>query len=224
MDTMALSTHDMRETLDFLMHSNTHFGGTKVLLKHFERWSKKWANGERITVLDVGTGAGDLPLELSKWAGQKKFSLQITGIDIVSHIVAIARDHTSGVAAVQIERRDLAEVAAKGETFDYVISSLFLHHVPPEKQIATLQLFDRVARRGILISDLYRSLSGYLAVGAACYFFGNHITRHDGPLSVRRAFTVSELNQMAEEAQLPYLKAEREPWFRISLTGEKNAA
>ena len=109
------------------------------------------------------------------------------------------------------------------ETYDYVTASLFLHHVPPEKQIEILKLFDRIARRGILVSDLNRSFSGWISVGAASFLFGNHITRHDGPLSVRRAFTVAELGEMANAAGLSYLKAEREPWFRVSLTGEKNA-
>jgi hypothetical protein len=78
-----------------------------------------------------------------------------------------------------------------------------------------------LARRGIIISDLHRTLLSYSAVSLLSYLIGNKIVRHDGPLSVRRAFTIPELNDLARAAGLPYLQASIEPWFRTSLSGEK---
>jgi hypothetical protein len=50
---------------------------------------------------------------------------------------------------------------------------------------------------------------------------GDDIVRHDGPLSVRRAFLSEDLSRAAEEAGLDYLRVRRHPWFRLSLAGEK---
>jgi hypothetical protein len=48
------------------------------------------------------------------------------------------------------------------------------------------------------------------------------VVRHDGPVSVRRAFTVSELEELARRAGLGYLSARRHAGFRLSLTGAKH--
>jgi hypothetical protein len=50
---------------------------------------------------------------------------------------------------------------------------------------------------------------------------GNVIVRHDGPLSVRRAFTLPELSRLVHELDLRYLRARRESPFRLSLAGQK---
>jgi 2-polyprenyl-3-methyl-5-hydroxy-6-metoxy-1,4-benzoquinol methylase len=224
MDTLRLSPKDMTETLDFLTFTNMQFGGADVVLSHFHEWSRGWAHGASMTVLDVGTGAADIPLALSEWASKKKFSLQITGIDIIPEIVDIARDNTANRPEIKIQQVNIETLAWAGHQYDYVIGSLFLHHIAPREQIKLLGIFDQLARRGVLISDLLRTLPSYLAVSAASTLFGNRIARHDGPLSVRRSFTVTELNQLAHQARLPYLQARREPWFRVSLSGEKPRA
>lgn len=223
MDTLRLSPKDMTETLDFLTFANVQFGGTDVVLSHFKKWSRGWSSKATYTILDVGTGAADIPLALHNWASSKKISLRITGIDIVPEIVAIARKNAAHVPQITIHQMNVETMAWAGQQYDYVIGSLFLHHIAPREQIKLLSIFDQLARRGVLISDLSRSLPSYLAVSAASTLFGNRITRHDGPLSVRRSFTVHELNDMAARANLPYLKAKMEPWFRISLSGEKHA-
>jgi hypothetical protein len=61
----------------------------------------------------------------------------------------------------------------------------------------------------------------YVTACAAGLVLGNTIVRHDAPASVRRAFRRSELDQLARQAGLDYLAAREEPWFRVSLAGEK---
>jgi 2-polyprenyl-3-methyl-5-hydroxy-6-metoxy-1,4-benzoquinol methylase len=221
MDTLRLSPKDMNETLDFLTFTNVQFGGADVVISHFNEWSRAWSSKTTYTVLDVGTGAADIPIALHKWAANKRISLKITGIDIVPEIVDIARKNTADIPQISIQQMNVETLAWAGQQYDYVIGSLFLHHVAPREQVKLLSIFDQLARRGMLISDLSRSLPSYLAVSAASALFGNRITRHDGPLSVRRSFTVNELIRLAHDANLPYLKAKMERWFRISLSGEK---
>ena len=82
-------------------------------------------------------------------------------------------------------------------------------------------MIDALSTRGIVISDLLRTASSYWAVTALSCLIGNKVVRHDGPLSVRRAFLPQELSALAAESGFPYLKSKREPWFRVSLAGEK---
>ncbi len=221
MDTLTLPREEMRKTLEFLEITNVHFGGLDVVLSYLNDWTVRWPANTPMTILDVGTGGADIPLALHAWGQKKKIPLSITGIDIVPEVVEIAQENTAHIADIKIERVDVRTLAWSGKQFDFVVGSLFLHHVPPEKQLEILGMLDQLAKRGVIVSDLARSVPSYVGVSMAAALMGNGIVRHDGPLSVRRAFTAKELDQMAKNAGLTYLKARREPWCRVSLAGEK---
>ncbi len=222
MDTLALPPAVADRTLRFLEMTNRRFGGTGIVLRHLKRWSSGWPRGAVVSVLDVGTGAADIPRALVAWGKPRGISLRVTAIDMAEDITAVARERVRHVPEIAVEQATLADVAASGRRFDYVTASLFLHHVPDPLLRATLQAMDQVARRGIVIGDLVRSAAGFLAVGFLSAVAGNAIVRHDGPLSVRRAFTVAELSRLALECRLDYLSARCEGPFRVSLAGAKD--
>lgn len=221
MDTEQVSECDMRKTLSFLQLTNNNFGGAKLILNHLKQWSSSWKHGEAISILDIGTGGAEIPIAISKWGKQNGFKIKITAIDLVSEIIAIAKKNTAGYPDITVRQEDLFVLARNNQKFDYVIASLLLHHIPPAESINALHAFDKLSKRGVIVSDLLRSRASYWAVTTLSYLCGNHIVRHDGPLSVRRAFRLDELDAMAQEAHLPYLKARHEAWFRVSLAGEK---
>ena len=219
MDTESLSLPVMLKTLQFLELTNTYFGGRAVVLRHFNDWARRWRPGEKIRVLDVGTGLADLPRALVKWGRRRNFEFEIRALDMVPEIADLAREACSDYPEITVQCGDVRNLGA--ETFDYVLASLFLHHIPPLENAKTLKLFDSLSGRGFLVSDLHRSPTGYAGVWLLSHLLGNRIVRHDGPVSVRRAFTIRELQDLASEAGLPYLKARLEPFFRLSLSGEK---
>jgi len=84
-----------------------------------------------------------------------------------------------------------------------VISALTLHHLEPSAAVPALAEMDAAARRGILVNDLMRSRTAYCAVWLATRALTrNLISRHDGPLSVRRAYTQGEVRALCEKAGL----------------------
>ena len=224
MDTRLYPPEVVRQTLDFLGVTIRWFGGARVVLRRFETWSRTWPAGRRIRVLDVGTGGGELPIEIVRWARRTGRSVAATAIDLVPEIAAVAAEKTRPYPEITVRAADVTEIARSGETFDYVTASLLLHHIPPAKGIEILRTLDAVAVRGLVISDLRRTYAGLLGVSALCYAIGNRVVRHDGPLSVRRAFRAPELAALAHQAGLPYLTARNERFFRVSLSGEKRRA
>jgi ubiquinone/menaquinone biosynthesis C-methylase UbiE len=222
MDSPACGHRDLEGALRFLETTNRWFGGTSLILKHLARWMPIARSAQPIRILDVGTGAADIPLAIVRWAASRGVHAEVVGLDGVETTASIARARTAGVPAISVVTADLFDYATQGPGFDFVIANLFLHHVAPERTAAALKSCDRLARRGVLITDLRRSWPALGAVGAISHLLGNHVVRHDGPLSVRRAFTVGELSALAAEAGLPYLRARNEPWFRVSLAGVKS--
>lgn len=220
MDTRPFNNDDARHALYFLAKMNRWFGGVSTVLRPIVEWSSRWHPGEPVHLLDVGTGGADIPIALVQWARASGHSLRITAIELVPEIAAFAKEAARPYPEITVLERDLRDIP-KERTFDYVIASLFLHHIPIPLRAEALSSLDHRARKGLVISDLHRTLFSYWAVGAASFVWGDAVVRHDGPLSVRRAFRVDELISLARDAGLPYLKARPEPWCRVSLAGEK---
>jgi len=221
MDTMEISDGEMDGALDFLRITNRYFGGTRSILKHLEKFSRNWKPGETIRILDVGCGLADIDLEILKWASLKNYAVNITGLEMIPQIAGLARKSTGSEKRLEILERDIFSFDAPHGAYDYVIASLFLHHVPDDKMDILLKKLDTLSARGMILSDLERSWSGWAAVTLLSRLIGNRITRNDGPLSVRRAYCLSELQALAERNGLPYLRAIGEGLFRIALVGEK---
>lgn len=220
MDTGGASPAELCDALDFLSASNSFLGGWSVMRERLEVWSRAWDKRRIITMLDVGTGAADLPLRILNWGRQRRFNIKITGIDLDETVLDLARARTEGEESLRLLQAGLKDFAETGSTFDYVLGSLFLHHLPPGELVESLRLCDGLAERGLLFSDLRRCAAAYAGVRALTCLRGR-VTRCDGPLSVRRAFLPEELETAAERAGLRYLRVRRGPFFRLSLAGEK---
>ncbi len=221
MDSAPLTRDELAPVLHFLALVHRYAGGERVLFEFLKEWSPHWPKDRVITVLDVGTGGADIPLSLVRWGKRHGFQFQITAIDIMPVIVAIARENTASYPEIRVLESDFFSFAQRGEQFDLVISSLFLHHMPDEKLVELLALCDAMAKRGVIMSDLSRSRKAYWSVGVLTTLFGNKVARHDGLLSVRRALTVGELDVLTKNARLTHLETRQHPFFRLSLSTEK---
>jgi 2-polyprenyl-3-methyl-5-hydroxy-6-metoxy-1,4-benzoquinol methylase len=99
---------------------------------------------------------------------------------------------------------------------DVVLCSLTLHHLPEEGVVALLRLMAELGRLGFVVSDLRRSRLAWLAAWIATHAISrNRITRHDGPLSVRRAYTPGELEGLSARAGLAGVRWQPAPFFRV---------
>lgn len=216
MDTRSFPPSVVRETLFFLALTNRWFGGTRIVLDYL----KDWPADRPLHILDAGCGGADISVDVARWARRAGISARVTAVDMMPEIAALAERNARDFPEIDVRTDDVFKMAEQGEKFDVVMASLFLHHcADPAK---ALQTFDRLARRGVIVSDLQRSMVSYGGVKTLSMLLGNHVVRHDGPLSVQRSFTTGELRNMAHEAGLAYLAARCHGPFRLSVAGWKN--
>src|SRR3989338_3240623 len=164
MDSFACSKEDLAGALRFLKITNRFLGGIQILIRHLEKFSRAWRREVTIRILDAGCGLGDMSLAILDWAKRKSFSVEITAVEMIPAIARLARNYAEGNPRLKIIEENVLNGHSLQGTFDYFFSNLFLHHIPQDRQVEALKKLDRLACRGMILSDLERTRAGFYAV------------------------------------------------------------
>lgn len=189
----------------YLAFVNRRLGGTRAVASHLGRVAGP------ASVLDVGCGAGDMALDLARRFPQ----LRMTGFDLSETMLSFG----AGLSRVQ---GDVHRLPFRDRSVDYVISSHFFHHLSDEGIVRTLREFDRIARRGIVVNDLLRRRRAVFWIRLFT-LWANPYVKADGPLSVKRGFTVPEIEALTRRAGLDWLQVRVHFGHRFTLAGERPA-
>jgi SAM-dependent methyltransferase len=206
--------------LDFLELTNRFFGGSALVLKYLKKWMP--SGPDPVSILDIGCGSAEIPRAVVRSFRSAGRRVEVTGVEIEPRTAAVARKRSRAFPEIRIEETDIFSSQWRSGSYDYVVASLVLHHFPQQSLADLLRTMDRIAKRGMLVSDLRRTPVSYCAVSALSFLAGNRVVRHDGPLSVRRSFVAEELQALAQSTGIGYLTARNEPFFRVSLGGSKH--
>ncbi len=202
MDDPALATQHLHGALQGLSRLNLVSDSARIVWGPIWRLAKS-LNTTNLRVLDIATGAGDVPIALWRRAERAGLPVDIHGIDFSSRSVEFAREKAKRAgAAITFECRN-ALTEDLPVSFDVVMCSLFLHHLTTEDAIKLLRRMAVATRRLVLVNDLRRGAYGFaLAYAASRLFTRCQVVHVDALRSVRAAFTPGELAQMANEAGL----------------------
>lgn len=219
MDAPDADRDQLATALGHIVAVNRWLGARRALRRHLP-----WGLAGRGTasVLDVGTGAGDLAVVIAEWAEERGRPAHVTALDLHAATIDAARRRPA-VRQLSLVRGDGLRLPFDEGTFDLVHASMTLHHMHGPALTGLLREAGRVARGGrILVGELERSLPNYIGARllAMSVWRGNPITRHDGPLSVVRAFTPGELLELAQAAGLLRPTVHRHPFYRLVLRAE----
>ncbi|QJC51975.1 methyltransferase domain-containing protein [Paenibacillus albicereus] len=203
---------------------NRYLGGNPPLLRHLDRLLGKAgqaAGAQRpLRVLDVATGLADQPLAVHRWAADRGRRITVTGVEISPAIAELARRRTSHNADITIDVADGRRLPYADGSFDVAFSNLALHHLSDADAVAMLRELQRVARHGWVVTDLERHPLAYGAARLlALAVWRSPVTRHDGPLSVRRSYTADEALALLRQAGLTGAVRRHFPW-RIALLSD----
>ncbi len=164
------------------------------------------------SLLDVGTGAGDVPRLAERTARRHGITLSVIGLDTEFVLARRARTHLSHTVCGSGLALPLAD-----RSVDVAMCSQTLHHFRGDAALTLLREMNRVARVAVVVSDLRRS---WLAAGG--FWLGSFplrfhpITRHDGMLSVMRGFTQEEMADTVFEALGVRPRVNRRLGFRLT--------
>jgi len=209
---------ELEESLGDIRLVNRYLGDRRALLKHL---AAKVDGSASFTALDIATGSADLPMAIVDWARRAGIHATITGIDINEQTIQVARKRAVGHPEIKLQVADGLRLPFADKSFDFVLCSKTMHHFSNEDVVRLIQEMLRVAKRGFILMDLRRSWIAYRLIYLLTRIFTrNRLTRHDGPLSVLRAFTAGELAALASSAGATDFTISREPFWLLVLSGD----
>jgi SAM-dependent methyltransferase len=185
-------------------------------LERINRWSRSsgiiWsairglardAGAEGLRLLDVATGAGDVPIRLIRRARRAGVTLHVDACDASSTALLHARRRADAAGAgIRFFKLDALRDLLPTD-YDVLTTSLFLHHLSNDEAVSLLAAMAKAGRRLLLVNDLLRCPSGVaLAYLGSRLLTASRVVHVDAVRSVRAAFTLPEVLTLAERAGL----------------------
>src|SRR5262249_21010236 len=128
MDQPGLAEGRHVQALRSLVRINRLSGSAAILWRPIRELARQ-SQGGPLRILDVATGAGDVPIRLWEKAHRAGIPVEIAGCDVSPTAIAFARQQAAESAAgVRFFPLDVLREPLP-EAYDIVTCSLFLHHL-----------------------------------------------------------------------------------------------
>ena len=190
--------------------ANALFGGISSAIHEIE--DALAGVDSKATLLDVGTGLGDIPCRARTIAKKKGVELTTIGLDAACELATASRSAVTYAVCGDALRLPFAD-----NSIDIVMCSQVLHHFSGINALKLLREMNRVARARVIVSDLRRSWLAAAGLWLVSFPLRFHaVSRHDGVVSVMRGFTPNELSDTVNEAIARRPRAHRRLGFRVT--------
>ncbi|MFN2483809.1 MAG: methyltransferase domain-containing protein [Candidatus Limnocylindria bacterium] len=200
LDAETLDPRELRANLRELARLNRLPGGVWASIHGIESLT---GDGGQVSVLDVGTGGGDMPIAFVRHARARGRRWIVVAAEPRPEILELARRRVRSEPAITVEPADARQLPFADRSFDVAHASLLLHHLDRGRAIEALSEMARVAREGVVINDLQRGPLHYAVTAAVVLgLTQSRYSRHDGLVSARRAYTLDERHDLIEAAGL----------------------
>jgi ubiquinone/menaquinone biosynthesis C-methylase UbiE len=195
MDRPQAVSGELKTDLRNLETLNRHFGSYRLILFFLKRWFRRGKPVVRL--LDLCTGFGDIPRYIADWCRREGIPIEITAIDLQEATLELAMKRSQSYPEIVYEAADVLDFLPAAPV-DFVFCSLALHHFSDEEVVRLVRRAGSMTVGNILFADLERSDLGILGIYALTTFvFRERMTRFDGRLSIRRAFSYQEMERLA---------------------------
>lgn len=223
LDDPVINARVGQRSMEDVARSNALFGGAHAVIAEMDdvfRSALAARAHSHLTLLDVGTGLGDIPARVREHAARRGVTIRTVGLDTSNSLAVAARADD-----LPIVRADALRLPVADRSVDVVMCSQLLHHFRGEDSATLLHELDRVARLRVIVSDIRRSWLAAAGIWLASWPLRFHpVSRHDGVVSVLRGFTRAELGAVVSAAVGVTPRVRRHRGFRVTASWAPRAA
>jgi len=221
MDEASVDGTDVVYALQELEYVNRLLGGTRATLRALARCVKA-APGTVVDILDLGTGAGDIPVAIVQWARARAIEVRIVAVDFNPFICAWTRKRVADFPEIEVREGDVFALPFAPGSFDYVHCAMLLHHFPQAEAAHILCIMHALCRQALIANDLHRHPVAFHAIKWLTQLLSRSpMVKHDAPVSVLRGFQRSDLEELGRLSGLDGLSIERSWPFRFVMSVPK---
>lgn len=198
MDTPGIPTSLLQHNLGELDILNRYFGGHSISLEGIRKLMTD--HKKTYHIADLGCGSGDVLKYIARWARSNSFKVELTGVDINPDAIAYLEEKCLAYPEIKGVVSSYKDYLPVVPDLDIVHCSLFCHHLNEDE---LLEFFRHLKNSscGFVINDLQRSPIAYWGAWLMPRLLnGTYLSKHDGPVSVQKAFTRNELLQLLHAA------------------------
>lgn len=201
MDAPDIPIQLLHKNLGELDILNRYLGGHSISIDGIKRLM---TDRQKIYhIVDLGCGSGDVLKYIARWARSNKFQVKLTGIDRNPDAIKYLVKNCSGYPEITGVASDYKDFLETGPKIDIVHCALFCHHLNNNELLELFRYSKKYISDGFVINDLQRSSIAYYSVWFLTRLLrGSALSQHDGPVSVLRAFTRTELTILLQTAGL----------------------
>ncbi len=166
---------------------------------HHDLLLRAAAGREELSVLEVAAGSATALAAAARRFGRliPPLELEVTLSDrLGSHL---PRSWDPELPQPALLEADATELPLPAKSVDVVSCCLFVHHLPPEAVRLFLVEAIRVARVAVVINDLERTRLHYALARLFSLVDPSRLSSHDGPVSVRQAYSAAEMCMLLAE-------------------------
>lgn len=186
MDDASVPDGEVRKALRELEIINRWLGGYKVVLRALT--NIHWPKEREVSIMDMGSGGGDMLRAVAKWAAGKQRRVRLIGVDMNPAMTRYAGNKSGNVPNLIFRTANVFDPSLDGDAPHIVMCSLFAHHFDHEALVALLKRMWSLAGTTVIINDLHRHPIAYYSIKALTKAFSRtDLVRYDAPLSVARS-------------------------------------
>jgi Methyltransferase domain len=188
---------ELERDLERIRQFNRWFGSYQLILSFIRSWIKP---GALVRIVDLATGSGDIPRLVVDYSRSIGAAVEIDAIDHQPAALEVARKLSVGYPEISYAEGDILKWCP-ARPHDMALCTLALHHFSDDDAVKVLKRCCELATKFVLVSDLRRGLflKGAIHILTA-FVFREPMTRHDARLSAARAFSFSEMRDLASKA------------------------
>jgi hypothetical protein len=205
---------ELERDLERIRQLNRWFGSHRLILSFIRRWIKP---GARLRLVDLATGSGDIPRLIVDYSRSIGATVEIDAVDRQLPTLEVARKLSVGYPEISYVAADILKWCP-AEPRDMALCTLSLHHFSEEDAVKALRRCSALATKFVLVSDLLRGV--FLKAGVdllTTLIFREPMTRYDARLSAIRAFSFSEMRELARKAGWQDFGHEKFPFARQAI-------